>query len=405
MQKILRSFYLIFIICFSLTAQEVRNSNLLTLITNIKTAMPGNGSFGYVAPSSTQQDTFAIIIDFILAENYSAADSVADFLDYSLYEWYDTANSNHLYYVLMENNADIAGSVQYGWGTFIFDPSGYQEVIIEAPHPRWDTNTWKVAFVGYQYLRTKYFLMAGAHRYANGSNPAPADVAHNTQNMFHVVHQKVSPLSTHSLQVHGFNSSSHPGYPNVVLSNGSSNLTAIVDSLANNITNQGYSVGIYDGIHWTQLGATTNTQGQWSRANGYSFIHMELDYFIRIAQSEWENVLDALYFVFLQPLVNIPNSDQYLPAKFELKQNYPNPFNSNTTIPFSLSDASPIELSVYNVLGEKIWKKAYDMQSVGQHKIKFDPYSLKINPFSGGVYFLTISNNQSTQSIKLIYLP
>ena len=405
MTKILKPFYLIFILYFSLNAQEVRNGNLLTLITNIKTAMPNEDSFGFVVPTTVQQDTFAIIIDFILAQDYSTADSVADFLDYSLYEWYDTANSNHLYYVLMENDADIVGSVQYGWGTYIFDPIGYQEVIIEVPHPRWDTNTWKVGFVGYQYLRSRYFLMAGTHRYANGRNPASADVAHNTLNMFHIVHQKVSPLSTHSLQVHGFNSSNYTGYPNVVLSNGSSNPSAIVDSLANKISDQGYSVGIYDGIHWTQLGATTNTQGQWSRANGYSFIHIELDYFIRIAQSEWETIIDALNFVFLHPLAIEPQSRQPVPVDFILKQNYPNPFNSTTTITFSLSEPSPIEVSVYNILGEIIWKKEFSLLTTGQHKIKFDPYLIKDNHLSGGIYLLTISNNQSTQSLKLIYLP
>lgn len=404
MHKILGSFYLVFILCFSLPAQEVRNGNLLTLITNIKTNMPGNGSFGYVSPSTTQQDTFAIIIDYILAQDYSAADSVADFLDYSLYEWYDTANSNHLYYVLMENNADQSGGVQYGWGTYVFDPSGHQEVIIEIPHPRWDTNTWLVGFKAYQYLDTKYFLMAGTHRYANGSNPAPADVAHNTQNMFHIVHQKVSLFSTHSLQVHGFNSTSYPGYPNVVLSNGSSNPSSIVDSLANQIINQSYSVGIYDGINWTLLGATTNTQGQWSRANGYSFIHMELDYFIRTNQSEWENILDALYFVFLHPLLAIPNTNQLFPTKFELKQNYPNPFNSTTTIEYKINSSQHVTVSVFNLQGQLVKILVNDYQNSDRYQVTWNGKDSQNRNVASGVYVYRLVTNNFKSSKKLLML-
>jgi len=386
-------------------SQQVRTANLYSLITNIRNAMPGRDSYGFVVPTTAEQDTFASVTNLILNGQYALADSLADYLDYSLYEWYDTGNSNHLYYVLMENGADQSGGVQLGWGTFIFDPAGYEEVIIEVPHPIFDTNTWKVGFKAYQNVNAKYFLMAGTHRYANGSNPAPADVAHNTQNTFHTVHQKVSPYSTHSLQVHGFSISSHPDYPDVVLSNGSANPTPILDSLSNAISSFGYTVGIYDGINWTQLGATTNKQGQWSRSQGYSFIHMETEYFIRASQSEWQKIINAMNYVFLQPFLTIPEPVQNTPQNFALKQNYPNPFNSSTIIPFYLTQSKPVTLNLYNVLGQKILGKDLGILKQGEQKLTVDMNMIRDIESPGGVYFYQIIAGDFKLTRKMIYLP
>jgi len=306
----------------------------------------------------------------------------------------------------MENGADNPGGVQLGWGTYIFDPAGFQEVIIEVPHPRWDTNTWRVGFKSYQRVNASYFIMAGTHRYANGSNPAPADVAHNTQNMFHTVHQKVSPLSTHSLQVHGFNKSNpvYQGYPDVVLSNGSSNPTQILDSLSNAITSFRYSVGIFNGTNYVYLGATTNTQGQWSRSQGYSFIHMELEYFIRASQSEWENIVDALDLVFLQPLLSLPESEQQKPHDFVLKQNYPNPFNSTTTIEYYLESPRFVQLKIYDLTGQIINELVNSDIGAGSHKVIWNGRNMHDNNVSSGIYIYELKADDFRFQKKLLLL-
>ena len=43
-----------------------------------------------------------------------------------------------------------------------------------------------------------------------------------------------------------------------------------------------------------------------------------------------------------------------LPEQYTLYQNYPNPFNPVTTIQFDLAEPSEADLSVYNILGEKV---------------------------------------------------
>ncbi len=43
-----------------------------------------------------------------------------------------------------------------------------------------------------------------------------------------------------------------------------------------------------------------------------------------------------------------------IPEEFRLCQNYPNPFNPTTTIAFDVLKSSKIDISVYNIIGEKV---------------------------------------------------
>lgn len=70
---------------------------------------------------------------------------------------------------------------------------------------------------------------------------------------------------------------------------------------------------------------------------------------------------------------------------FELRQNYPNPFNPVTNIEYSLPRAGDVNLSVYNVVGQKIATLVKGKQSAGNHLVQFTG-----NQFASGVYFYKI---------------
>ncbi|MCK6622068.1 MAG: T9SS type A sorting domain-containing protein [Calditrichaceae bacterium] len=76
-----------------------------------------------------------------------------------------------------------------------------------------------------------------------------------------------------------------------------------------------------------------------------------------------------------------------VPGEFELLQNYPNPFNPETTIRYSLPVAAKVELSIYNLLGQKIRRLAVAQQAAGRYQVQWDGRSDGGNAVASGLYF------------------
>ncbi len=85
-----------------------------------------------------------------------------------------------------------------------------------------------------------------------------------------------------------------------------------------------------------------------------------------------------------------------LPTEFSLEQNYPNPFNPITTIEYSVPEAGIVNISVYNLLGEKVKEIVNSYKSAGVYKINFNPIHL-----SSGVYIYKMTAGSFTAVKKL----
>ncbi len=86
------------------------------------------------------------------------------------------------------------------------------------------------------------------------------------------------------------------------------------------------------------------------------------------------------------PDYNTPNTsaedETEVVREFALNQNYPNPFNPTTNISFSLADAAPVKLTVYNLLGQEVTTLiSGKLMNAGTHNVAFNAASL-----SSGVY-------------------
>ena len=89
-----------------------------------------------------------------------------------------------------------------------------------------------------------------------------------------------------------------------------------------------------------------------------------------------------------------------IPTKFELLQNYPNPFNPYTHITYRLSGAADVELSVYNLLGQKVRTLVNKRQAPGIYTVLFDGSNL-----ASGVYLYKLNvGNKFASSKKLVLL-
>jgi hypothetical protein len=95
------------------------------------------------------------------------------------------------------------------------------------------------------------------------------------------------------------------------------------------------------------------------------------------------------------------DSHQSLPVAecYKLLQNYPNPFNPETIIGFELPKESRIQISVYNILGQKVCVLADEVKKAGKYNVRFNGTGL-----SSGTYICRIEAGQYSQSIKMLLL-
>lgn len=89
---------------------------------------------------------------------------------------------------------------------------------------------------------------------------------------------------------------------------------------------------------------------------------------------------------------------QVQPQAYTLFDNYPNPFNPSTTIRYALPEVSPVKITIYNALGQKVEMLVNQRQASGMHSVKFDAEHL-----GSGVYFYQLSTPK-TQMIKKMLL-
>ncbi|MFO7809813.1 MAG: T9SS type A sorting domain-containing protein, partial [Candidatus Delongbacteria bacterium] len=91
--------------------------------------------------------------------------------------------------------------------------------------------------------------------------------------------------------------------------------------------------------------------------------------------------------------------DDFTPEKCKLYQNYPNPFNPNTEIRFSIPKASLVDLSVYNVNGQKVAELINGKLDSGKHSVQFDG-----SGFNSGIYYYSINADGYSLTRKMIML-
>ena len=87
------------------------------------------------------------------------------------------------------------------------------------------------------------------------------------------------------------------------------------------------------------------------------------------------------------------------PTHFSLNQNYPNPFNPTTTFEFSIPSSLFANLSIYNLLGEKVAIVVNEQLSAGTHRLSWNATGQ-----ASGVYVYRLQAGGFTETRKLVLL-
>ena len=120
--------------------------------------------------------------------------------------------------------------------------------------------------------------------------------------------------------------------------------------------------------------------------------------FSRDNQTFWNNagILNDIVVYGDPTLTDVENSKVLLLNRFILQQNYPNPFNPTTKIQFSVSEPGQVELTVFNLLGQKIKTLLNEYKTSGTYTINFNARNL-----ISGVYITELVFNGLTETRKM----
>jgi hypothetical protein len=88
-----------------------------------------------------------------------------------------------------------------------------------------------------------------------------------------------------------------------------------------------------------------------------------------------------------------------VPQNFGIQSVYPNPFNPETSIEFTLAQNTAVELSIYNVLGQKTATLLSKPLTAGVHEIKWNAQNVP-----SGIYFAKLETAEKTSVKKMVVM-
>lgn len=95
------------------------------------------------------------------------------------------------------------------------------------------------------------------------------------------------------------------------------------------------------------------------------------------------------------PLSGITKAEETANS-YKLEQNYPNPFNPVTKINYSIPKSSNVNISIYDILGQKVVSLVSEKQDAGKYSVDFDASEL-----SSGIYYYKIEAGKFTSTKKM----
>jgi len=151
---------------------------------------------------------------------------------------------------------------------------------------------------------------------------------------------------------------------------------AVIDDLDRNMTNDIHQVivGTASSLHGDANFDGDN--GRWTpdsiyheKMNGYVLVEVEGE----DVQLTWKHRTESHIFEYggdSHSFISTALEDPSINPDFYLYQNYPNPFNPKTIINYELRMTNDVELSIYNLLGQKVATLVNEQKGTGYHQME-----------------------------------
>ncbi len=92
------------------------------------------------------------------------------------------------------------------------------------------------------------------------------------------------------------------------------------------------------------------------------------------------------------------------PTSYSLEQNYPNPFNPTTQIAFNIAQPEHVNVTIFNILGQRIATIVDGQMGPGAHIVMWDGRNQHGELLPSGVYFYRLSTPSFTAVKKMLLL-
>ena len=107
------------------------------------------------------------------------------------------------------------------------------------------------------------------------------------------------------------------------------------------------------------------------------------------------------------PAANIPTAIREspstgVPQRQVLEQNFPNPFNSGTVIRFTLGKPQHVELSIYNLAGQRLTTLLHGTRSAGTHTVHWDSRDDHSLDLASGAYLYRLRADEWQETRRLV---
>ncbi len=126
------------------------------------------------------------------------------------------------------------------------------------------------------------------------------------------------------------------------------------------------------------------------------------NYELTITANSGENNVNGM--LHIRAFENVGDSENTQTIDKLNLTNYPNPFNPSTTISFTLDKQDNVELSIYNLKGQRISTLTDRILTEGNHTVNWNGIDKQNRQVTSGVYFVRLktSNLEMTRKIILI---
>jgi hypothetical protein len=377
--------------------------------------LPLKNGNDYSIPEATDLLTWEEIILHLLNEELTEARQKAEMVNYQVVEFTDTSMVPHLYCYLIEEKSN---RMNY-WGTYILNPNPLRKnLIIQSPHPVYDTHTGKQGIFCFKKVGASAFFISGAHRcnhtdsspcsgtttVCDGSS-APYRVSDNPHNVVSIFQKTTEVLFSELensvfVQLHGF--AKLAGDPYVIMSNGTrlapdpDYISLLMQELFNTDNSLTFKIAHID-LDWSRLIAFSNVQGRFINNSDNPctenattctgrFIHIEQEKSkLRENATGWLKMSEALSKTFPETPVSAGSSTTEHNFHVSI---YPNPTDGILHI----SAAEPIRISIFNVTGACIYEFHFDS----------DIPEIDLSSQAQGIYFIRVMNQEGFSTSRII---